>query len=74
MERERSNFLTTHQPPTYSFSVQFFYTFLQPGVYAYLSHNLIEAVQLGALAHFVVDGKWDDDLMTQVSKPGPIPA
>ncbi len=50
------------------------YTFLQPGVYAYLSHNLIEAVQLGALAHFVVDGKWDDDLMTQVSKPGPIPA
>ena len=50
------------------------YTFRQPGVYAYLSHNLIEAVQLGALAHFVVDGKWDDDLMTQVQKPGPIPA
>ena len=50
------------------------YTFLQPGVYAYLSHNLIEAVQLGALAHFVVDGKWDNDLMTQVAKPGPIPA
>ena len=50
------------------------YTFRQPGVYAYLSHNLIEAVQLGALAHFVVDGKWDDDLMTQVAKPGPIPA
>ena len=50
------------------------YTFRQPGVYAYLSHNLIEAVQLGALAHFVVDGKWDNDLMTQVSKPGPIPA
>ena len=50
------------------------YTFRQPGVYAYLSHNLIEAVQLGALAHFVVDGKWDNDLMTQVAKPGPIPA
>ena len=50
------------------------YTFRQPGVYAYLSHNLIEAVQLGALSHFVVEGKWDDDLMTQVSKPGPIPA
>ena len=45
------------------------YTFLQPGVYAYLSHNLIEAVQLGALSHVVVDGAWDDNLMKQVKKP-----
>ena len=42
------------------------YTFRQPGLYAYLTHNLIEAVELGALAHMMVDGAWDDDLMTQV--------
>jgi nitrite reductase (NO-forming) len=50
------------------------YTFKQPGVYAYVNHNLIEAVELGATAHFKVDGKWNDDLMKQVSAPGPIPA
>ena len=49
------------------------YTFLQPGVYAYVNHNLIEAVELGATAHFLVDGDWDDDLMKQVEAPGPIP-
>ncbi len=49
------------------------YTFLQPGVYAYVNHNLIEAVELGATAHFVVDGEWNDDLMKQVEAPGPIP-
>ena len=48
------------------------YTFRQPGVYAYLNHNLIEAVLLGATAHFKVEGQWDNDLMTQVKKPGPI--
>lgn len=48
------------------------YTFLQPGVYAYVNHNLIEAVELGATAHFVVEGEWRDDLMKQVSAPGPI--
>ncbi len=48
------------------------YTFLQPGVYAYVNHNLIEAAELGATAHIVVDGKWNDDLMTQVTAPGPI--
>ncbi len=50
------------------------YTFRQPGVYVYLSHNLIEAVELGALATVVVDGEWNDDLMTQVQAPGPITA
>ncbi len=50
------------------------YKFRQPGVYAYLTHNLIEAVELGALAHVVVDGEWDDDLMTQVQAPAPISA
>lgn len=48
------------------------YTFQQPGVYAYVNHNLIEAVLLGATAHVVVEGDWNDDLMVQVQKPGPI--
>jgi nitrite reductase (NO-forming) len=48
------------------------YTFRQPGVYAYVNHNLIEAALLGATAHFKVDGKWNDDLMKQISAPGPI--
>ncbi len=42
------------------------YTFLQPGVYAYLNHNLIEAVELGAAGHVVVTGEWNDELMQQV--------
>ena len=45
------------------------YTFRQSGVYVYLSHNLIEAVQLGALAIVSVQGEWDHDLMTQVQPP-----
>jgi len=49
------------------------YTFKQPGIYAYVNHNLIEAALLGATAHFKVDGKWNNDLMTQVKAPGPIP-
>jgi nitrite reductase (NO-forming) len=48
------------------------YTFLQPGVYAYVNHNLIEAVELGATAHFMVEGEWNDDLMKQVDAPRPI--
>jgi nitrite reductase (NO-forming) len=49
------------------------YTFLEPGVYAYVTHNLIEAVELGASAHFKVEGKWNDDLMKQVKAPAEIP-
>jgi nitrite reductase (NO-forming) len=49
------------------------YTFRQPGIYAYVNHNLIEAADLGATAHFKVEGKWNDDLMTQVVPPEPIP-
>ncbi len=45
------------------------YTFRQPGLYAYVNHNLIEAVSLGALAHFKVKGEWNSDLMTQVMAP-----
>ncbi|MEH6497405.1 MAG: nitrite reductase, copper-containing, partial [Pseudomonas marincola] len=48
------------------------YTFLQPGVYAYVNHNLIEAVLKGATAIFVVEGEWNNDLMKQVKKPSPI--
>lgn len=48
------------------------YTFKQPGLYAYVNHNLIEAVMLGAAAHVMVEGKWNNDLMEQVAKPGPI--
>ena len=48
------------------------YKFRQPGIYAYVNHNLIEAVMLGATAHVVVEGEWDDDLMMQVAKPGAI--
>lgn len=50
------------------------YTFLQPGIYAYVNHNLIEAAELGATAHIMVEGKWNDDLMTQVKAPAPIAA
>lgn len=45
------------------------YTFKQPGVYVYLSHNLIEALNLGALAQIKVDGKWNNDLMEQTVPP-----
>ncbi|MEK1886161.1 MAG: copper-containing nitrite reductase [Phyllobacterium sp.] len=46
-----------------------FYTFAQPGIYAYVNHNLIEAFELGAAAHFKVTGDWNDDLMTSVLAP-----
>jgi nitrite reductase (NO-forming) len=45
------------------------YTFKQPGVYAYVNHNLIEAVLKGATGHIMVEGDWNDDLMKQMSKP-----
>ena len=41
-------------------------------IYAYVNHNLIEAVELGATGHFKVEGAWNDDLMTQVKPPKPI--
>ena len=48
------------------------YTFKQPGLYAYLNHNLIEAIELGAVAHVEVEGEWNDDLMVQLRAPNPI--
>jgi nitrite reductase (NO-forming) len=49
-----------------------FYKFLQPGVYSYVNHNMTEAVELGATAHFKVEGTWNNDLMAQVQAPGPM--
>lgn len=48
------------------------YTFKQPGLYAYLNHDLIQAFMLGGAAHVEVEGKWNNDLMEQVAKPSPI--
>lgn len=48
------------------------YEFKQPGVYAYVNHNLIEAFEKGAAGHVVVEGEWNDDLMKQVVAPSPI--
>jgi nitrite reductase (NO-forming) len=50
------------------------YTFREPGIYPYVNHRMIEAVELGATAEFKVEGAWDDDLMTQVRAPRPIQA
>ncbi|MBP1807412.1 copper-containing nitrite reductase [Rubellimicrobium aerolatum] len=50
------------------------YRFLQPGLYAYVNHNLIEAVNLGATAHVKVEGDWNNDLMEQVTAPTPYDA
>ncbi|MGO1542230.1 MAG: copper-containing nitrite reductase [Luteimonas sp.] len=49
------------------------YTFAQPGLYVYLNHNLIEAIELGAAGHVLVEGDtWNHELMTLPSAPGPI--
>ena len=45
------------------------YRFRQPSTYAYVTHNLIEAIFLGALAHIKVEGSWDNKLMEQVLAP-----
>ncbi len=50
------------------------YTFRQPGLYAYVNHNLIEAILKGAAAHFQVEGEWNNALMKQVKKPTAIKA
>lgn len=47
------------------------YTFKQPGLYVYLSHNLIEAIMLGDAAHVKVEGKWNDDLLKSMDNAAP---
>jgi nitrite reductase (NO-forming) len=49
------------------------YRFQQPGIASYVNHNMTEAFEFGATAHFRVEGKWNDDLMTLVTAPAPIP-
>jgi nitrite reductase (NO-forming) len=48
------------------------FTFREPGIYAYVNDNMTESVELGACAYIEVEGKWNDDLMTQVNAPAPI--
>lgn len=48
------------------------YRFQQPGIISYVNHNMIEAFEFGATAHFRVEGKWNDDLMTLVKAPDAI--
>ncbi len=43
------------------------YEFQQPGLHAYVNHNLIEAIEFGAAAHIQVEGEWNHDLMTTVN-------
>lgn len=50
-------------------AVAMIYQFREPGTYAYLNHNLIEAFAFGAVAQVKVEGKWNDSLMKQISKP-----
>jgi len=48
------------------------YKFRQPGTYAFLNHNLIEAFDYGAVAQIKVTGNWDSSLMKEIQKPMPI--
>ena len=48
------------------------YTFVQPGLYVYLNHNLIDAVLKGAAAHVKVEGEWNNDFLEQIKAPGEI--
>ena len=48
------------------------YEFKQPGTYVYLNHNLIQAIQLGAAAQIIVEGKWDSNLMERIKEPSAI--
>lgn len=45
------------------------YQFEQPGLYAYVNHNLIDAAMKGAAAHVQVQGEWNNDLLEQLQKP-----
>ena len=53
-------------------AVAMLYQFKQPGLYAYVNHNLIEALMLGAAAHINVEGVWNNDLMEQILAPNKI--
>jgi hypothetical protein len=44
-------------------------SFKQPGIYAYVNNNLIEAIMPGGAANVKVEGRWNIDLMEQVGAP-----
>lgn len=48
------------------------YKFREPGTYAFVNHNLIEAIAFGAIATIKAEGEWDNTLMKEISKAGPI--
>lgn len=49
------------------------YRFREPGVYAFLDHELIKSLIFNAVGHVKVDGDWNDDLMKQIAKPQATP-
>lgn len=48
-------------------AIAMLYEFREPGMYAFVNHNLIKAVLFGAKAEVVVEGKWNSDLMSIVN-------
>lgn len=48
------------------------YQFREPGTYAFVNHNLIEAIAFGAIATIKAEGEWDPTLMKEISKASPI--
>ncbi len=53
-------------------AIAMLYEFREPGLYAFVNHNLIKAVLFGAKAEVNVEGKWDSKLMTIVNPVGAI--
>ena len=51
-------------------AVAMLYEFKQPGPYVYISHNLIEAILLGAAAHVRMERESDDNLMEEIKGGG----
>jgi nitrite reductase (NO-forming) len=45
------------------------HTFHQPGLYAYLNHNLIMAFVKDAKAYIHVEGEWNNALMERTTPP-----
>ena len=53
-------------------AVAMLYDFKQPSLHGYLSHNLMEAILVRAVAHANVTEGWNDGLMVQVQAAGAI--
>jgi len=48
------------------------YKFREPGTYAIVNHNLIEAFSYGAIGQIKVTGNWDSTLMKVIKKQSPV--